>query len=286
MKINYNCMPCVVNQVVKVSDMLQTPNREELFRKVFSYLSTVDFKGTTPEIIGETFRMIKDHVGDNDPYSEKKTYYNKMFLEISDTFSKDIDSSSDPFDLAVKYAVFGNIIDFNPIHNNMENIIDKFKSIHTSSLIINDIDNLKDDIINGNTLLYIGDNCGEICMDILLIKKIRELNPDIHIYFGVRGEAVVNDSTESDAYFVEMDKYATIISNGDCSLGTVVKRTSKEFQDIYYNADVIISKGQGNYESLSEESQNIYFLLFTKCEVIAKDIGASVNSMICMKSSK
>ena len=110
------------------------------------------------------------------------------------------------------------------------------------------------------------------------------MNPHIKIYFGVRGTAVVNDSIEEDAYDVKMDEYATIISNGDQSLGTVLSRTSQEFQNVYHQADVIISKGQANYESLSEEKENIYFLLMVKCEVISQYIGVPIQSMICMKN--
>ena len=104
------------------------------------------------------------------------------------------------------------------------------------------------------------------------------------MFFATRGAAVVNDSVEADAYTVGMDAYATIISNGDYSLGTVLPRTSKEFQEIYQNADIVIAKGQANYECLSEEKKNIFFLLMTKCKVIADDIGAPEMKMICMKN--
>lgn len=110
-----------------------------------------------------------------------------------------------------------------------------------------------------------------------------ELRPSCRIYFAVRGAAVVNDSVEEDAYAVGIDAYARVISNGDSSLGTVLHRTSEEFQEIYQKADIIIAKGQANYECLSEEKKNIYFLLLTKCRVIADDIGIPEMKMICMK---
>ena len=124
---------------------------------------------------------------------------------------------------------------------------------------------------------------GEICLDRLLLKQIKKVNPALSIYFAVRGAPVINDSIEADAYQVGIDEYATIISNGDDSLGTVLSRTSKEFNMIYNQSDIIISKGQANYESLSEAEENIYFLLMSKCDVIAKDIGVPSGSLICMK---
>ncbi|MEY8482389.1 ARMT1-like domain-containing protein [Lachnospiraceae bacterium 48-21] len=105
------------------------------------------------------------------------------------------------------------------------------------------------------------------------------------IFFAVRGEAVVNDSVEEDAYRVGMDAYASIVSNGDSSLGTVLYRTSGEFQEIYRNADVVVAKGQANYECLSEEKKKIYFLLMTKCKVIADDIGVPEMKMVCKLNS-
>ena len=95
---------------------------------------------------------------------------------------------------------------------------------------------------------------------------------------------MVNDNTEEDAYLVGMDEVAEIISNGDYSLGTILARTSDEFQKVYHEADVIIAKGQANYESLSEEKKNIYFLLMTKCKVIADDIGVREKALVCMKN--
>ncbi len=141
-----------------------------------------------------------------------------------------------------------------------------------------------EDILNAKILLYLGDNCGEICMDKILLKKIKELNPNVKILFGVRGKPVVNDSISIDAYAVGIDEYAEVIDNGDGSLGTVLKRTSPEFKEVYKKADVVIAKGQANYECLSEENKNIYFLLMTKCDVIANDIDVEEKKMICMKN--
>lgn len=284
MKINYNCLPCLINQVVKVADMTNADNKELLFKKVFSRLGDINFTETNPEIVGMTFELLKEHIGNNDPYNEIRTYYNKLFLNMMDTFAHKIDCAPNPFEQAVKYAIIGNIIDFNPIHNNnMEDIMQWFEDSDKITLTVNHIEKMNADIKKSKKLLYLGDNCGEICLDKLLLKVIKELNPCIDIYFGVRGKPVVNDSIEADAYFVGIDEYAKIISNGDGSMGTVIKRTSSEFKHVYQESDIVIAKGQANYESLSEEFQkNIYFLLVTKCDVIANDVGVALKSFICM----
>jgi len=285
MKLHDKCLPCVINQVIKVANITGITKKEELLREVFTYLSKMNFDETTPEIIGEIFDMIKRHTKNPDPYKETRNYYNTLFMELLPEFERKIDQAENSFMLAVRYAIVGNIIDFNPIHNTLlEDIYDCFDNMEQLELAIDDSSALMKDISNAGTLLYLGDNCGEICMDKIFLKKIKELNPNVKLFFGVRGKPVVNDSISDDAYSVGIDEYAEIIDNGDGSLGTVLNRTSPAFKEVYNKADVVIAKGQANYECLSEEDKNIYFLLMTKCDVIAKDIGVEEKKMICMKN--
>lgn len=285
MRIHDKCLPCVIHQVVSVANITGVNTKEELLREVFTYLSKMNFELTTPEIIGEIFDMIKKHTNNEDPYKETRNYYNSLFLEMLPEVEKKIEQSNNSFLLAIRYAIVGNIIDFNPIHNTLlEDIYDFIDNMNELEFAIDDSQALRKDILNAKTLLYLGDNCGEICMDKILLKKIKELNPNIELVFGVRGKPVVNDSIKEDAYYVGIDEYAGIIDNGDGSLGTVLNRTSLEFQKVYQKSDVIVAKGQANYECLSEEYKNIFFLLMTKCDVIANDIGVEEKKMVCMKN--
>ena len=284
MRIQDQCLPCIINQVIKVANIVGIDNKEKLLREAFTYLSKISFEATTPEIIGDIFEIIKIHTNNPDPYKETRNYYNNMFLKLIPDFEKKIEQADNPFQLAVKYAIVGNIIDFNPIHNTLlDDIYDYFNKIDQLELAIDDSQILMKDVSNAKTLLYLGDNCGEICMDKILLKKIKELNPDAKLLFGVRGKPVINDSIAEDAYTVGIDEYAEIIDNGDGSLGTVIHRTSPKFKEAYDKADVVIAKGQANYECLSEENKNIYFLLMSKCHVIANDIGVEEKKMICMR---
>lgn len=285
MRMHDKCLPCVVNQAIKVANITGVNAKEELLREVFTYLSQMDFDATTPELIGDIFELIKKYTNNPDPYKETRKYYNALFMNMLPELERKIEQSENSFMSAICYAIVGNIIDFNPIHNTLlEDIYDYFEQIEQFDLAIDDSGLLMEDILHAKTLLYLGDNCGEICMDKLLLKKIKKLNPEILMYFGVRGKPVVNDSIAEDAYFVGIDEYAEIIDNGDGSLGTVLHRTSQSFREIYQKADVVIAKGQANYECLSEEHKNVYFLLMTKCDVIANDIGIEEKKMICMKN--
>ena len=278
MKINEKCLPCLINQVVKVANITNCSNRDDLYHQVFEQLSKIDFNKSNPEIIGMIFELVKKHLNNEDPYQEIRQYYNNLFLQSYDNFDKKINS----FKTAIKYAIIGNIIDFSPINNQeITKIDDWFDNIDNLSLTIDHVDKLINDIKKAKTILYLGDNCGEICLDKLLLKRIKQLNPSLKIYFGVRGKPVVNDSIESDAYEVGIDEYASIISYGDNSLGTILSRTSAQFNQIYQNCDFVIAKGQANFESLSEENKKIYFLLMVKCDVIAKYINVPEKSLVC-----
>ncbi|MDE6737848.1 MAG: ARMT1-like domain-containing protein, partial [Lachnospiraceae bacterium] len=221
MRIHDKCIPCTVNQAIKVADMVGLKEKDDLLRNVFTYLGKVDYKSTsTPELIGEIFSLLKTETSNDDPYQETRARYNKMFLEQIPQLEQVINESANPFLESIKYAIIGNIIDFNPIHDlSLSDIESCFAKLKEESLELDDSALLFQEIYKANTLLYLGDNCGEICLDKILIKKIKEINPLCHVFFATRGAAVVNDSVEADAYTVGMDAYATIISNGDYSLG-------------------------------------------------------------------
>ena len=285
MKMRDACLPCIVNQVIKVAQQTGLVEKEALLKEVFLFLGNMNFDTTTPQVIGEIFEMVKRHTKNEDPYKETRAYYNQLFLKLLPTYEQKITDAKDSFYAAIQYAIIGNIIDFNPIHNTMlEDVLAQIEELGKTNLELDNTDLLKKELLLAKHLLYLGDNCGEICMDKLLLKQIKNINPKLQIMYGVRGKPVVNDSIAKDAYDVGIDEYAEIVSNGDGSLGTVLNRTSAEFKEKYNQADVIIAKGQANYECLSEENKNIYFLLMTKCKLIADDIGVAEKKMICMRN--
>lgn len=280
MKMNHECLPCLIRQVVKIVKILEVKESEELYHRVFKEMSHMDFQKSNPEIIGSIFHLMKEYLDNDDPYQEIRETYNHLLLSQIDVLDSKIHSLED----AILFAIIANVIDFHALNHIENDVMMYFENRKERSLTINHVHELKNDLSQAQVLLYLGDNCGEICLDYLLIKKIHELYPQLHIYFATRGYPVVNDNIEEDAYLIGMDEYATIINNGDDSLGTVLKRTRHSFQSVYQNADVIIAKGQGNFESLNEDIKNIYFLFIVKCDVIAQMIGEKKDSLICLKN--
>jgi len=280
------CFDCDLNQMKKISKFLQLEQAKEneLITLAKHSLQTCDMSKTNPEIMGEIWALIEKVIGTDDPYKEIKSYYNQLVLSMSDCIYHLINNSSNRLACGLKLAIAGNLIDFAAKHRFDENTFREMISrISETELSINHSAQLFDAVKNSRTLFYLGDNCGEIVLDKLFILLLKEYNPMLQIFYGVRGKAIVNDVTKTDAYEVRMQEAATVISNGDGSLGTVLHRTSAEFQSIFKNADVVICKGQGNYEGLSDcQKSNMFFLFMAKCGIVAAPLGVSKMSIVCI----
>lgn len=289
MNLNLNCILCNLKQVLTVTDLVQADNaqREIIMREVLLYLHETNYQRTNPEVIKGTWDIVTRHIKNNDPYKEIKAYYNRELMKISAKVYQIIDQSDDKLLAALKIAIAANLIDFvaSPTFNEKV-LLKKIDAINEQKLAINDSKRLFESLQNANTLLYLGDNCGEIVIDKIFIKYIKKMFPSLKVYFGVRGQPIVNDVTLEDAHLVKMEEVAEVISNGDGSLGTVIEKTSTEFQQVFFNADVIIAKGQGNYESLSEINRGqIFFLFMAKCKAVAGSLGVSNQSIVCAKKA-
>lgn len=127
------------------------------------------------------------------------------------------------------------------------------------------------------TVLYLADNAGEIVFDRVFIEEFCD---NRKVIFAVRDKPAINDALMEDAIFCGIDKVAQVVSSGIDAPGTILKYCLDEFLKIFRQADLIISKGQGNFESLSQEKKPIFFLFMVKCPVIAKEIGCKMEDMV------
>ena len=289
MSFNYHCISCNINSVIRIINLLK-PGREQseqIIRDVLKYLSTADYKKSNPEITSDILEIICKSTGDSDPYRDIKEYCNRELLKMHDELSLIINSSPGKFTAALKMAIAGNLIDFSAKYSfNMQEAKQKIIESSAMKLEIDHSNELHEKLKYAKSLLYLGDNCGEIVLDKLFIGHIKNEFPCLKVYFGVRGKPVSNDVTFIDAEMTGMNDVAEIIENGDGSSGTVLDRVSGPFREIFNNADVIISKGQGNYESLaSAPGENIFFLFMAKCELVAEALGVGTMAILCIKNA-
>lgn len=277
----------MLTQVQKTSKLLNisTEATEEICREVLKHMYKTPWDKKPPEMARSIYRIINEKTGNSDPYKEVKSRYNNEILALSNDLRRIIKDSDDSFTTALKLAISGNLIDFGTnISISKEIIMDQIDSIEHSPLVINHSAKLKEKLSKSNDLLYLGDNCGEIVFDKFFIEHLKELYPNLTIRFGVRGAPIINDVTLFDAEETGLNRIVEIIDNGDDSPGTILNETSREFQDCFYGSDIVISKGQGNYESLHDvDRQNVYFLFMAKCEPVATSLGVEQMSLICIE---
>ncbi|MCY6372637.1 damage-control phosphatase ARMT1 family protein [Clostridium ganghwense] len=290
MKLDLNCITCNINQAIKIMDLLEMERnkKEEMMREVLEYLSNADYSKCNPEVIGGTWNIILKYIENDNPYSDIKKYYNIEVLKMIEEIENLIRNSDNKFNTALKIAIAGNLIDFAAKHKfDLDMLKKKIMNIQELNLTIDHSKNLYESLKIAKSVMYLGDNCGEICLDKLFIKYIKNEFPNVKVYFGVRGKIIVNDVTFDDAQMVGMQEVADTIENGDGSLGTVIERVSDEFREKFYGADVVIAKGQGNYESLSEiDKKNIFHLFMAKCEPVSSSLGVKTMSIVCVENKK
>ncbi len=288
MKTSLDCMECNVKQLIKVSEFVGASEEQQVIasKKLFKMLSDVDFDKTNPEIMGDSWKIFVEVFHNENPYKEIKLFYNNLLLDIYDDVKAIINNSDNIFLTALKIAVIGNIIDFGANHTfSKEDIFKRIKNYKEMTFSKDDSKVLEQNILNAKTILYIGDNCGEIVLDKLFIEMIHSLNKDVKVFFGVRGGNILNDVTIEDFNQVNMGEVATCISSENAVPGTILKNSSKAFYDLFYSADVVIAKGQGNFESLSDDKRNnLYLLLMSKCDYVSRTIGVDTMDFVLIEN--
>lgn len=283
MKTYIDCIPCIISQTIKLSrDLgLDLKDQKFLLREVLSVLSNVSYSKSPPHIAKEVYRLIHKILKNPDPYKKVKEKYNKLALKLYPSLKKEVENSKDRFKKAVKLAIAGNVIDFGS--NRKFSLNKTIKDVLKKKLTVDNVSSLKKALKNASTILYLGDNAGETVFDRILIEEI----PKKKIYYGVRGYPVINDATLEDARDCGLNRVTQLISNGSDAPGTILEECSKKFKSIFDKSDLIIAKGQGNYETLNEvKGKKIFFLFMVKCPVIASDAGCSVGGYVVKEKKK
>lgn len=285
--MHYECFHCDIQQMKKISTFLHLDKskKAQLTALAQNHLQVCDMAKTNPEVMQEIWALIEHVIGTDNPYKEIKSYYNQRILSMLDRLDALIRKNNPPLEYALKLAISGNLIDFAAKHTFDERTFEEtICRLSNTELAIDHSKELFHTMENSRTLLYLGDNCGEIVLDKLFIQLLKEYYPRLQVFYGVRGKPIVNDVTLEDAEEVRMHEAAVVFSNGDGALGTVLHRTSAEFQKCFAAADIVLCKGQGNYEGLSDiHRKNMFFLFMAKCDLIAMPLGIKKMSIVCLK---
>ena len=282
MKTYLDCLPCLLSQAIKAVRVATDDDavQRQVVNAMSRMIPELPLELKPPEIAQCGYRLIGQITGKSDLFHQAKTEANCAALAIYPRLQLLVQQSADRLFTACKLAIAGNSIDMGPKfeYGNIESVIEAAVACPLP-LAVNNYDQFWSSLSNCRNLLYLGDNAGEIVFDRLLIEEINRVKK-LDICFVVRGRPVINDITVDDALAVGMDKVARIVSNGSDAPATILSECSTELRLLYQSADLIIAKGQENYESLEDEAGNIFFLLRAKCPLVARSLGVSVGDCI------
>jgi len=282
MRTFLECVPCFVRQALDSARLVTDDEtvHEQVLREVLREVGEMDFHSSPPVMGQHMHRLIRRLVADDDPYRNIKDHFNRLALALYPELEKRVEGSRDPLETAVRVAIAGNIIDFGSNCDLEDSRVEEaIESSLVAPLSKSAVDDLRESAGRATSILYLGDNAGEIVFDRLLIEQL----PRQKVTYVVRGSPVINDATMSDALATGMTDLVEVIDNGSDAPGTILETCSVAFRRRFEAADLVIAKGQGNYETLSEADKSIFYLLKVKCPVIARHIGCDVDSLAVLR---
>lgn len=277
MRTKVECFPCFLNQVISAARRVSDEEGKKIFAvkeaaKILPNLSIEDSPAyNTYLVLKKAYEVLENP----DPYYEEKRKYNKIALNLYPILKELVKNSKDPLYSAVKIAISGNIIDLGILDISKINFKEYIKEVLETPLALDHYEYFKRELEKAKNIVYILDNAGEIVFDKVLIEELKDKN----VISVVNEGPIINDALMEDAKEIGLDKVCKVITSGTDIVGKIPEKGSEEFKKAFYNADLIIAKGQGNYENLNEKNLNIFFLLKAKCEIIAKSLGINFGGL-------
>lgn len=252
-------------------------------REVLCLACKMDLRQSPPAMAQKIHRMIRKLTGVHDPYLQMKNRFNKLALQMYPELKERIEASADPLETAIRLAIAGNIIDLGVDAGLEESDVEKaITESLTAPLDTEALKEFRNATNRAKDILYLGDNAGEIVFDRLLIEQL----PTENITFVVKADPIINDATIEDAQIVGLTDIVSVIDNGSDAPATILEACSQDFQRRFNKADLVIAKGQGNFETLSDVNKDIFFILRAKCPVIARHLGCEIGSLVLQKNRR
>lgn len=268
-KIHSQCITCILNKyLTKMPDTVSENTKVAYMKGVLKIISSCDNAVSPPEIIAQITDYKNALFGFADEFADIKVHFNKLMLANEPVYAEHIRAAENPLYTSMKYALLGNYIDFGALDSVDENkllaIPHDAENVHIDK---KEYANFLNDLHAAKNLVYLTDNCGEIVMDKLFIQEMKAAAPQLNITVIVKGYPVLNDATLEDAKAIGLDKITTVIHNGCNVAGTALNKISDEAKTVLDNADIILAKGQANFETLSGCGKNIYYVFLCKCHL-------------------
>jgi uncharacterized protein with ATP-grasp and redox domains len=285
MRTAFTCYPCLVRQAVQSAARATTDTgvQREIVDAVLRHLLDLDHRTSPPQVAQATHRLLRKHTNGTDLFAAEKQEYNQRALDMLPRLRTAVEEATDPFEMAVRLAIAGNVIDFGA-HQSGFDLDAEVETAMTTELRADAVADLRQAIGAAGTILFLGDNAGEIVFDRLFLETLLPLTTAETTYV-VRGAPILNDATLDDAHAVGLPEIVRVIDNGSDAPGTVLDEVHPEVRALFSNADLVIAKGQGNYETLSDAPRPVFFLFKVKCPVVAEDVGLEMGQPVLARGN-
>lgn len=265
------CLSCLTRgQLDKHPENISEEQQIIFKQKVLQILATATDNESAPMLVNKIDKLRMEMFGENADYSEIKQYFNEYVMRKQNRIESEVAKAEDQLMRALQYSMTGNYIDFGAMESVLE---EKFEELLANaeyiSLDAQEYQNLKNDLEKAKSMVFLHDNCGEIVFDYVLIKTLKMLYPEMTVTSMVRGFPVLNDATMDDARQIGLADTVKVMGNGSTIAGTCLEDVSEDALKVIQNADMVISKGQGNFETLYGCHLNVYYLFMCKCNLFA-----------------
>lgn len=283
MRTYLDCIPCIIRQALGAARMASTKRavHERVLRETLGWAGEMNVNQPAPVIVQRIHRLLRGIIGVEDPYRDAKEHQNRTALDLLPELRRRIEVAADPLATALRVAIAGNAIDMGA--NGSLTGLDVRRAV-TQALtepVVGKPGGFRSAVAEAERILYLTDNAGEIALDRLLIEQLTPARVTV----AVRGSPVINDATMADARAIGLHEIVEVIDNGSDAPGTLLDDCSQEFKRRFTEADLVLAKGQGNYETLSDELHNVFFLLKVKCSMIAAHTGVPIGTHVLARTN-
>jgi uncharacterized protein with ATP-grasp and redox domains len=282
-KLLAECYACAMRQTLAAARLVTDDHsfHHRCLREAALILARAREDMTPPEVGEEFYRMVRELSGEDDPFREQKLRQNEVVTALLPWLRDTVAVAPDPLLMAVRLSIAGNAVD-----PGAQESFDLERSVRDAvggEAGLGAYPALREGLARAKRVLFIADNCGEVVFDRVLIETILA-RLDVEVTLAVRGAPIINDVTELEAREVGMDRLCEIVSSGMEMPGTLLARTTGHFREAFEGADLVISKGQGNWETLEEAEREIFFLFQAKCSAVAAVNGCAVGQSLLVLS--
>ncbi len=282
---NVTCISCILaKQEQRIRVCADEKKKSDYIHEVLKILYEHGREESAPWLSMKVDGLHRAYFGETVDYQALKHRYNQIMLAREEALEKKVQMSEDMLYTCIKYVCAGNYIDFGALNDVNEDALSQIlEKADGETVSEKTYEKFRKDLNSAKRLVYAADNCGEIVLDKMLIRLLKKYDPDLDITVLLRGREVVNDATLEDAREVGLDREAYCIGNGSGMPGTVLKELSDEAKERLLQADMVIAKGQGNFESLYGSGLNPYYLFLCKCELFVRRFGLPQYSSVFAK---